>query len=189
VPCSIDNTTHTPVLGSHAQVHTPTVFLIQRSWVIIFMSLLRDFLASQTGSHSYWVSGCEHLVRLWCCEKAMGLWKNSAVSDINHHNIELAHLKKERKTFGNFAAFWFGTFTTLFCATSGLVGHENTWRWMVHCKLYCFWDLERLFLYYHILDVRTIPIYRIYWLWYIIPIQFIYIYMYVYQSHFFYITL
>ena len=28
---SIDNTTHTPVLRSHTQVHTPAVFLIQRS--------------------------------------------------------------------------------------------------------------------------------------------------------------
>ena len=31
---SIDSATHTPVIRSHAQVHTPTVFLIQRSWVI-----------------------------------------------------------------------------------------------------------------------------------------------------------
>ena len=34
VPRLIENTTHTPVLQSHAQVHTPTVFLIQQSWVI-----------------------------------------------------------------------------------------------------------------------------------------------------------
>ena len=34
VPRSIDSTTHTPVLQSHAQVHTKTVFLIQWFWVI-----------------------------------------------------------------------------------------------------------------------------------------------------------
>jgi len=50
------------------------------------------------------------------------------------HNIELAHLAEERKKerrrrrkhFGHFAAFWFGTFMMVFCASRGLVGRENT---------------------------------------------------------------
>ena len=36
--------------------------------------------------------------------------------------------EKEETQFGHFAAFWFGTFAKLFCATRGLVGHENARR-------------------------------------------------------------
>ena len=53
-------------------------------------------------------------------------------------NVELARLKKKEerkkeKHFDRFAASWFGTFVMLFRATKGLVGHENTRRWMVRC--------------------------------------------------------
>ena len=37
----IDNTMHTSVLKSHAQVHLLTVFLIQQSWVINFGTIAR----------------------------------------------------------------------------------------------------------------------------------------------------
>jgi len=52
------------------------------------------------------------------------------------HSIELVHLNKEKeeeKHFGRFFAFWFDTFVMLFYATRGLVGHENTRRWMLCC--------------------------------------------------------
>jgi len=58
------------------------------------------------------------------------------ISWVNHcGNIELAHLKKEEeeKHLGLFAAFWFSTFMMVFCVARGLVSHENTLRWMVHC--------------------------------------------------------
>jgi len=48
-------------------------------------------------------------------------------------NFELARLKKKEKHFAPFASSWFSTFMMLFYATRGLVGHENTRRWMVHC--------------------------------------------------------
>ena len=53
------------------------------------------------------------------------------------HNLELAHLKNERReiTFyviAHFLSYWFGTFSMLSCTTGSLVGHENTQRgWYV----------------------------------------------------------
>ena len=44
---------------------------------------------------------------------------------IDSHDIELAHLKK-KTDFGCFVAFCFNTFDILFCATTSVVGHENT---------------------------------------------------------------
>ena len=49
---------------------------------------------------------------------------------VSSRNVGLALLEEE-KHFGHFAAFWFDTFLMLFHATRGLVGHENTHRWMV----------------------------------------------------------
>ena len=50
----------------------------------------------------------------------------------------------------------------LFRATRGLVGHENTRRWMVRCYKRLatslpFLKFGEIFLYYHILRVRAIP--------------------------------
>ena len=48
-------------------------------------------------------------------------------------NFQLAHLKKKTD------------FHNVFSTTRSLLGHENTWRWMVHChkglQVYCFFEI------------------------------------------------
>ena len=61
----------------------------------------------------------------------------------------------KEKHFGRFAAFWFGTFVMLSCATRGLV--ENTPRWMVHC----YKRFGEIFMHCHILRVHAIPTYSL----------------------------
>ena len=52
-------------------------------------------------------------------------------------NFQLAHLKKKTD------------FHNVFSTTRSLLGHENTWRWMVHChkglQVYCFVFFWRFF--------------------------------------------
>ena len=60
------------------------------------------------------------------------LEKAQAARQRDWGDVELACLKKE-KQFARFASTWWcGTFATVFHdARTALVGHENTWRWMV----------------------------------------------------------
>jgi len=46
-------------------------------------------------------------------------------------NFELALMKKDQEYRFWKPTFCFGIFTILFHATRSLVGHDNTWRWMV----------------------------------------------------------
>jgi len=52
--------------------------------------------------------------------------------------------RKKQKHFGCLPTFWFSTFASLFCLTTHVVGHENTWTGMVCChtglQVYHFWD-------------------------------------------------
>ena len=124
---------------------------------------------------SLWDSGgYEHLASLWNCETAMGLRtapeKNAAVSCINHRERFMQYWacpseeERRRKPFWLFCCFLVWYFHDAFCTSRGLVGHENTRRWMVHCYKHINLPLLRsgeIFLYYQLLHVCAIPTYRV----------------------------
>ena len=102
------------------------------------------------------------------------LSKKAAVSCVNQRE-RLTHYwaspseerrrRRRSRQFGRFGAFWFGTFAMLLCATRGLVGHENTRRWMVRCykhlSVYRVWDLE-IFLVLSYIACPRYPYIRVY---------------------------
>ena len=136
------------VLAEESQVssnapHTPTVFLIQQSCVIITFSLLSDLCACvhvkkkwrRKGSHSssVWFESPRVTSNL---EKSDGLVHCSVKNAAVLCKFELARLKKKKKKkkkkkekhFGRLVIFWFGTFAMLFSTTGCVFRHENTRR-------------------------------------------------------------
>ena len=115
-------------------------------------------------THTYFLSGWFQVVRKWWRSCTTQCKMLLFCARTKTYNLELAHLKKveEGNRFWHLATFWFGTFVMLFHTASSLVGHENTWRWMVCChkglQVYHFEILRD----FHILRVCTIPTYILY---------------------------
>jgi len=111
--------------------HTPTVFLIQQSWVNNCVSLLSSLCARATSEEN-------GVGKLWKSDGVLHCSVQNAAVLCKSHSERVPQFltspseeeKKRRKTFWDFLVQYFrDTFPHHWC----VFGHENTQRWTVHC--------------------------------------------------------
>ena len=124
-------------------------------------------MASQTKAH--FRASLECLVENekmmgWCTAWCKMLLFHTKTAMRVSCKFELARQKKmKEEREKNILAVWrLSGLVLLRCPFMPLVGHENTWRWMVLISLVFvrFWEI----FFGHILQVHAIPIYGLYWL-------------------------
>jgi len=131
-----------------------------------YISLLSDCVHVYTWrkwhrkwSHSSSVTGSNCLLRLQSCKKSDELVHCSAENAVvlcENHRESVTQIwtstSEERKKENIFFIWQLSGLVfswRFFCATRSLVGHENTWIWIVCCyksfQILLFWDFERFY--------------------------------------------
>jgi len=117
---------------------------------------LNDWLLVPHNTWKLWVVHCSAKNAAVLCENV-----DESHAIVNKQQQQQEKEDEQQQHFGCSAAFWFGTFATIFHATRSLVGHETLRdEWYITTKAYQF-TMTRDFLYYPILCAHAIPTYSV----------------------------